>query len=205
MNDNMREYHDACIKELYRLLDIDSNDGEYRFKWVSLELGKLLREVKTLREENKKLRRLLGEDDTEEKIPETLEEALSMIESELAQEDRKVIAESSPSEFHFSVGMGLRNRWKLWTGSSLSLWFNKAGIKHPDDMSAIILTALKHRVVGTPYDMEKDVKFYQEYWKNSGNETHQTRWKCRRCGEVVDMEKFKCGCTESPSPWEPMP
>jgi len=28
-------------------------------------------------------------------------------------------------------------------------------------------------------------------------------WKCRRCGEIVDMEKFKCGCVVSPSPWEP--
>ena len=28
-------------------------------------------------------------------------------------------------------------------------------------------------------------------------------WKCRRCGEIVDMEKFKCGCYTSPSPWEP--
>ena len=28
-------------------------------------------------------------------------------------------------------------------------------------------------------------------------------WKCKRCGEIVDMVKFKCGCYTSPSPWEP--
>jgi len=30
------------------------------------------------------------------------------------------------------------------------------------------------------------------------------QWKCKRCGEMVDMGAFKCGCTESPSPWEPV-
>lgn len=29
-------------------------------------------------------------------------------------------------------------------------------------------------------------------------------WKCRRCGEMVNMELKKCGCTHSPSPWEPV-
>jgi hypothetical protein len=31
-----------------------------------------------------------------------------------------------------------------------------------------------------------------------------TIWKCKRCGEIVDMEKFRCGCIISPSPWEPV-
>jgi hypothetical protein len=29
-------------------------------------------------------------------------------------------------------------------------------------------------------------------------------WKCRRCKAIVNMEKFRCECTESPSPWEPV-
>jgi hypothetical protein len=33
---------------------------------------------------------------------------------------------------------------------------------------------------------------------------HQ-RWRCRRCGQEVDMKAFRCGCTTSPSPWEPIP
>ncbi len=31
-----------------------------------------------------------------------------------------------------------------------------------------------------------------------------SRWKCRRCGEIVNLKEFRCGCTESPSPWEPI-
>lgn len=27
-------------------------------------------------------------------------------------------------------------------------------------------------------------------------------WRCRRCGEMVNMVKKQCGCTESSCPWE---
>lgn len=29
-------------------------------------------------------------------------------------------------------------------------------------------------------------------------------WRCRRCKQKVDLDAFRCGCTESPSPWEPV-
>lgn len=31
-----------------------------------------------------------------------------------------------------------------------------------------------------------------------------TKWQCKRCGEIVDRRNFKCACTTSPSPWEPI-
>ena len=33
----------------------------------------------------------------------------------------------------------------------------------------------------------------------------ETRYRCRRCKQLVDMEAKKCGCAVSPSPWEPLP
>ena len=27
-------------------------------------------------------------------------------------------------------------------------------------------------------------------------------WKCRRCGQIVDLAAMRCGCATSPSPWE---
>ena len=30
------------------------------------------------------------------------------------------------------------------------------------------------------------------------------KWKCRRCGEFVDMKKKRCKCKKGPSPWEPV-
>lgn len=45
---SMRDYHDACMKELYRMLNIDGSNGEYRFKWVALEINNLLHRLKGL-------------------------------------------------------------------------------------------------------------------------------------------------------------
>jgi hypothetical protein len=35
------------------------------------------------------------------------------------------------------------------------------------------------------------------------NMNDEKMWKCKRCNQIVDMEKFKCGCEKSPAPWEP--
>lgn len=37
-----------------------------------------------------------------------------------------------------------------------------------------------------------------------GTRSQPMKWKCRRCRQIVDMAAFRCGCTESPSPWEPI-
>lgn len=34
------------------------------------------------------------------------------------------------------------------------------------------------------------------------NPNCQIKWKCLRCGSLVDMDKFRCKCEKSPSPWE---
>lgn len=31
------------------------------------------------------------------------------------------------------------------------------------------------------------------------------KWKCKRCNAVFEDTNKKCNCTESPSPWEPIP
>jgi hypothetical protein len=42
---------------------------------------------------------------------------------------------------------------------------------------------------------------FEDGTRTSNNEI---KWKCRRCRQIVDMVAFRCGCTESPSPWEPV-
>lgn len=47
--DELRSLHDAGIKEAYRICGVE-DDGEYRWKWVLLELSTLVRKVKELTE-----------------------------------------------------------------------------------------------------------------------------------------------------------
>lgn len=37
------------------------------------------------------------------------------------------------------LGMWMRNNWRLWAGSRLQKYFLVRGIRHPDDMSGVIL------------------------------------------------------------------
>ncbi len=42
--------------------------------------------------------------------------------------------------YHFGLGMWIRNNWGLWKHTSgLALFFDSVGVRHPDEMSGIIL------------------------------------------------------------------
>lgn len=41
--------------------------------------------------------------------------------------------------YHFGLGMWMRNNWGLWGGSRLQKYFTDKGIRHPDDMSSVVL------------------------------------------------------------------
>ena len=73
--------------------------------------------------------------------------------------------EKAIGQVHFGFGRKLRNSWGLWTNSELALFFNSLGIFCADDMSGIILTSYHRKINNKPIDLEKQIKFYQDYWK----------------------------------------
>ena len=77
--------------------------------------------------------------------PKTLVEALEQLEKLLPNEElAKIDAMKKPDEmieYHFSLGMSIRNAWGLWGGGPLAQQMKKLGINHPDSMSSAILEA----------------------------------------------------------------
>jgi hypothetical protein len=67
-------------------------------------------------------------------------------------------------EYHFGLGMWMRNNWGLWSGSRLAKWFAAKGVHHPDDMSGIILGAYWAHLHHQPYDLPAQVRRVQAYW-----------------------------------------
>ncbi len=45
------------------------------------------------------------------KIPQTKREAYAQLDEMLSEEDKRAIMNSGPFEFHFSLGMWIRNNW----------------------------------------------------------------------------------------------
>jgi hypothetical protein len=102
------------------------------------------------------------------KLPANLDEALIQLEQVLNEEDLNYIRSSTTEDamniFHFSLGMSIRNNWRLWKDGALKNWFNIIGIQHADDMSGIILTSFWRKLHNKPIDVDSQVKAYQGYW-----------------------------------------
>lgn len=46
-----------------------------------------------------------------QKIPQTKNEAFAQLDEMLSEEDKSAIMKGNPVEFHFSLGMWIRNNW----------------------------------------------------------------------------------------------
>lgn len=76
-------------------------------------------------------------------IPRNLEESFHFLDTMLHAETISLIRSlpdrKAMSEFHFVLGMWLRNNWGFWGGSRLQQYFVQRGVEHPDNMSGILL------------------------------------------------------------------
>lgn len=105
-------------------------------------------------------------------IPPTLDDAIRWLVAALDPSDLEYLKshpEDAATGLHFTVGMGLRNRWALWHGSVLAEWFKTHHqIVHADDMSSILLTTLHREVNGKPWNIDEQVEYYKNYWRRAG-------------------------------------
>lgn len=73
-------------------------------------------------------------------------------------------SENDMAEYHFGLGMDLRNRWRLWGDSRLAAYFKQLGIDSPDDMSSIILATFWCKLHDKPFELEQRIAYFHEYW-----------------------------------------
>jgi hypothetical protein len=102
-------------------------------------------------------------------IPKSIDECIISLNKTLPDSTRrkfsKMKEEEAVSSSHFGLGMWLRNKWGLWAGTRLTVYFNKLGIFHPDDMSGIILTSYHRSLNNIEIKLDAQVKYYQDYWE----------------------------------------
>jgi Domain of unknown function (DUF6794) len=101
-------------------------------------------------------------------IPRDLDDCFAQLKQLLEPVDiekMKSGTENDMIEYHFTLGLWMRNNWGLWGSSRLAKWFNAQGVEHPDDMSGIILNSFWRHLNGKPIRLEEQVKYYLEYWK----------------------------------------
>lgn len=114
---------------------------------------------------------------TEEVIPATLEEAVEAVLAfegcAEAMDEFKGDFTKFVGTFHHTVGRSIRNNWNLWKGcgacpvEEAPLYYElyRQGLRHPDDMSGVILKAAWCRHFGDEYEIGEDIATCLEYWE----------------------------------------
>jgi len=123
------------------------------------------------------------EKNQEQYIPKDLDDCFDRLKKILKPEElaeMKNGTEREMSQYHFGLGMWMRNNWGLWKGGRLAKWFNDKGIQHPDDMSGIILDSFWRHLHSKPIELDKQIKHYQDYWKRAQIEEQREKERVSR-------------------------
>ena len=103
--------------------------------------------------------------DMKKEKPKNLTECIQMLDKNLKTEDKDYIKTLTEDEFfmesHFTIGMGIRNEWIRSGNPELVTFFLDQGVKHPDDMSAMILTSYYRHLLGKEIDFEGQIAEYK--------------------------------------------
>ena len=104
--------------------------------------------------------------DMKKQKPKNLTECIQMLDHILKKEDKEKAKTLTEEEFfmesHFSLGMGIRNEWIRSGNPELMKFFLDEGVKHPDDMSAMILTSYYRHLLGKEIDLEGQISAYKK-------------------------------------------
>lgn len=104
--------------------------------------------------------------DMKKEKPKNLTECIQMLDKTLKKEDKEYIKTLTEDEFfmesHFTIGMGIRNEWIRSGNPELVTFFLEKGVKHPDDMSAMILTSYYRYLLEKEIDFEGQISAYKK-------------------------------------------
>ena len=104
--------------------------------------------------------------DMKKQKPKNLTECIQMLDHILKKEDKEKAKTLTESEFlietYFGTGMGIRNEWIRSGNPELVKFFSDEGVKHPDDMSAMILTSYYRHLLGKEIDLEGQISAHKK-------------------------------------------
>lgn len=91
-------------------------------------------------------------------VPRDIEDCVAVLDRLLSEENRRILKTQGADIAHFSLGMWIRNNWRLWAGSRLSRYFEQSGLRHPEGQSSLILDTYVRYLRGEPSQFEEDLR-----------------------------------------------
>lgn len=99
-------------------------------------------------------------------IPKDIGEAFIELNRLVDKESRKKFKDIpealAAQKLHFSFGRWLIKNWGFYEGSRLSVFLNKTGLFHPDDLARFIIITYHRNLNKNPLEVEALVKQLQE-------------------------------------------
>ena len=118
------------------------------------------------------------EDDPLDSVHQKLEKQLS---PELLAQIDEFQTKDDMVKLHHSVGTYIRNEYGLWSGTSdIYSYLYFLGLRHPDDMSSVILESFWCKRHGQEYDLGEAVIYYQQYWEDVAAKDKSEKEKYQR-------------------------
>jgi hypothetical protein len=90
-------------------------------------------------------------------IPKDLTDSYVQL-NRLLSDSLKSEIKNKTQNYHYSLGLWIRNNWGLWNCSRLYYFFKSNNINHPDDMSSLVLRGYKYFLNDTIYTIQELLK-----------------------------------------------
>ena len=91
-------------------------------------------------------------------IPQDLAECFQELNKKTSEESRrkfKAMPEAeAATKLHFSLGRWIWYNWSLFEGSRLSVYLNKVGVHHPEDMAKLIIISYHRYLNKKPLEVK---------------------------------------------------
>lgn len=104
-------------------------------------------------------------------IPKDLSECFTELNKKISKTSKAKFKEVDEmvamKKLHFSLGRWIWYNWGFYEGSRLSVYMNKMGVNHPEDMADFIVVAYHRYLNKKPIEAKKLVEFFQERRKKA--------------------------------------
>ncbi|MBB4634238.1 DUF6794 domain-containing protein [Longimicrobium terrae] len=99
--------------------------------------------------------------EADRRVPAAVAPAFALLDSTLTAADRQTLRRTLPDSailYHHTLGMGLRNEAGLWRGGPVADSLRARGVRHPDNMSHVILQAYGFHLRGQPVPLDSLIR-----------------------------------------------
>ena len=91
-------------------------------------------------------------------IPQDLAECFQELNKKISEESKrkfKAMPEAdAATKLHFSLGRWIWYNWSLYEGSRLSVYLNKVGVHHPEDMARLVIISYHRYLNKKPLEVK---------------------------------------------------